>query len=154
MWKVDVVQGLKRRDLREKYPFKDILKRLSGTLRHLLQTREAYSSTRKRGSRLSGTTSESTETSCYWQIGRVDQFQRQRGGNPASIHDFVLNEYLLLVRVDSSFKKTSELEEKVALLKTELANVYRTHGSNAQKLLDLNEKLDRQEVLLAEKEQQ
>jgi hypothetical protein len=78
----------------------------------------------------------------------------ERWKSPTLIRDPVLRTYLLFCRVESSSKKTSELEEGIASLKAELANVYRTHGSNAQKLLDLNEKLDRQEVLLAEKEQQ
>jgi autophagy-related protein 16 len=49
-------------------------------------------------------------------------------------------------------KKSTELEEKILTLKNELAEVYRTHGSNAQKLLDLNDKLTKQEAALTLKE--
>lgn len=54
----------------------------------------------------------------------------------------------------TSTKKTTELEEKIAVLKNELSEVYRTHGSNAQKLLDLNEKLKKHEAMLVLKERE
>jgi hypothetical protein len=62
--------------------------------------------------------------------------------------------FFFVCRRATSPRKITELEEKIAILKHELSEVYRTHGANAQKLLDLNEKLKKHEATLVLKEQE
>lgn len=44
-------------------------------------------------------------------------------------------------RSPSNQKKTAELEQQIQALKEELADLYKTRGQNAQRLLDMNDVL-------------